>query len=65
MENAPEYRDADVLREECFYGAFKRSLRLPTKVQQDKIDARFKNGILLVRMPKSESAKPKQIAINA
>jgi HSP20 family protein len=63
--NAPEYSDANVLREECDYGEFKRSLRIPAKVQHDKIEANLKNGILLVRLPKSEEAKPKHIAINA
>jgi len=63
--NAPEYSDANVLREESEYGEFKRSLRIQTKVQNDKIEATLKNGILLVRMPKSEDAKPKHIAINA
>jgi len=62
---APEYPDAGVLREESVYGAFKRSVRIPIKVRNDKVEATLKNGILLIRMPKSEEAKPKQIAINA
>ncbi|MDB5104993.1 MAG: Hsp20/alpha crystallin family protein [Fibrobacteres bacterium] len=62
---APLYRNASVLREECDYGEFKRSLRIPSRVQNDRIEAQLKNGILLVSMPKSEEAKPKQISINA
>lgn len=62
---APDYPDAGVLREESFYGDFKRSVRIPAKVKHDSIEANLKNGILLVRMPKSEETKPRQIAINA
>jgi HSP20 family protein len=62
---APQYQNANVLREECAYGEFKRSLRIDTRVQNDKIEAQLKNGILLVRMPKSDEAKPKQITIQA
>ncbi|HKP94729.1 MAG TPA: Hsp20/alpha crystallin family protein [Fibrobacteria bacterium] len=62
---APDHADAQVLREESAYGGFKRSVRIPTRVQHDKIEASLKNGILLVKMPKSEDAKPKHIAINA
>jgi HSP20 family protein len=62
---APEYPDANVLREECAYAEFKRSLRIQSKVQHDKIEANLRNGILLVRMPKSEETKPKHVAINA
>lgn len=62
---APDYPDSGILREECDYGEFRRSVRIPTRVQNDKIEANLKNGILLVRMPKAEEAKPKHIAINA
>lgn len=61
----PGYADASVLREECVYGEFKRSLRMPFRIQNDGIEASYKNGILLMKMPKAEEAKPKRIAINA
>lgn len=63
--DAPEKGDADILREESLYGEFRRSLRLPFKVKQDSIQAECKNGILTVRMPKTEESKPRHIAINA
>jgi len=41
------------------YGAFSRSFNLPTDVQTDKAKASFKNGVLEVRIPKTEEAKKK------
>jgi HSP20 family protein len=45
------------------YGAFRRAVALPMDVQADKIKASFKNGILEVRLPKTEKAKAKEIKI--
>jgi HSP20 family protein len=45
------------------YGAFLRSVELPKEVQADKIKASFKNGILEVRLPKTEEAKTKEIKV--
>jgi HSP20 family protein len=45
------------------YGAFFRTLELPSTVQADKIKASFKNGVLEVRLPKTEEAKSKEIKI--
>jgi HSP20 family protein len=61
--SAPE--GAEVLRQECAAGEFRRNLRLPASVKNDAAEARFKDGILLVTIPKSEAAKPRQIAISA
>jgi len=41
------------------YGTFSRSLVLPTEVQEDKIDASFKKGILTIRLPKLPVAESK------
>jgi len=60
-----DFGDAAVLRTERFAGEFRRTLRIPFKVRNEKIEASLKNGILLVRMPKMEEAKPKRIAIHA
>jgi HSP20 family protein len=45
------------------YGAFLRSVDLPGEVQADKVKASFKNGVLEIRMPKTEEAKTKEIKI--
>jgi HSP20 family protein len=50
-------------RMERSYGSFQRSFTLPTTVKSDKIDASFKDGVLSIRLPKSEEAKPKLIEV--
>jgi HSP20 family protein len=50
-------------RRERTYGAFSRSFTLPSIIEQDKVTAEFKDGILQVSLPKKEETKPKQIAI--
>jgi HSP20 family protein len=46
--------------EERSYGSFSRSFQLPSEVQTDKAEAKFKDGILEVRIPKTEEAKSKE-----
>ena len=43
---------------------FDRSIKLPFRIQGDKIQADFQNGLLMVILPRAESDKPKQIVIN-
>ena len=52
-------------RQEIRYGAFARSIPLPTKVDFDKTEAVFEEGILTVTMPKAEEVKPKTIKVKA
>ncbi|PWB80804.1 MAG: molecular chaperone [Candidatus Methylomirabilota bacterium] len=59
-----EVKEENYLRIERSYGAFQRAFTLPTDVQQDKIKAVFKDGVLEVTMPKAEEAKPKQVKID-
>lgn len=48
-------------------GAFSRSIRLPEYVDGEKIEATYANGVLSVRVPKSQGALPRKInvAVNA
>jgi len=52
------------LRIERAYGAFQRSFTLPATIQQEKVQAIFRNGVLDLLLPKAEEAKPKKIAID-
>lgn len=50
-------------RMERFYGTFTRSFTLPATVDAANISASYKDGVLTVRLPQREEARPKQIAI--
>jgi HSP20 family protein len=50
-------------RQEFRYGAFSRIIPLPTTVQADKAQARMKDGVLEITIPKSEEAKVKEISV--
>jgi HSP20 family protein len=45
------------------YGTFYRSLPLPLGVEPDKIDARYRNGVLELHLPKGEKGRGKRIAV--
>jgi HSP20 family protein len=51
------------LRVERGYGGFSRSFTLPPSVDASKISAEFKDGLLEVKLPKLEQAKPKEVQI--
>lgn len=42
---------------ECSYGSFYRAIPLPCEIEADKAEARYKHGMLRVRLPKSEAGK--------
>ena len=50
----------DYQRLERSYGSFRRSFTLPVEVQNEKAAAKFKDGVLEIRVPKSEEAKKKE-----
>ena len=58
-----EVKEKNYFRSERSYGSFVRTLQLPTDVQTDKVKAAFKNGILEIRLPKTEEAKRKEIKV--
>jgi HSP20 family protein len=58
-----EVKEENYYRSERSYGSFVRTLELPTEVYTDKVKATFKNGVLEVRVPKTEEAKTKEIKV--
>ncbi|NBJ09302.1 Hsp20/alpha crystallin family protein [Microvirga arsenatis] len=65
-EKKSEVEDKERAFSERTYGRFERRIPLPWEVQEDKIDAAFRNGVLTVTLPKSAESRPqvKRIAIN-
>jgi HSP20 family protein len=60
-----EYKadDAEFLMNELPSGSFTRSLRLPTVIDAEHVEAHITDGVLNLHLPKAESAKPKKIKI--
>ena len=46
-------------------GSFTRTLRLPAPIDAEHVEADVTDGVLTLRLPKAESARPKQIKINS
>jgi HSP20 family protein len=59
-----EVKEEDYYHIERSFGKFQRSLELPSTVDASAVKATYKNGILEIRLPKKEEAKPKQIKID-
>ena len=53
-----------MFRSEFRYGRFERVIPLPSRIQNDKVQAEFKNGILNLTLPKLEEEKHKVVKIN-
>jgi HSP20 family protein len=51
-------------RREREAGKFSRVIGLPGEIDADGVDARVENGVLMVKIAKSEAAKPKQITVH-
>ena len=64
-----ETKQANETKEKAYHireqrwGAFERSIILPTEVVADKAKADFENGVLTITLPKAEEVKPKTISI--
>jgi HSP20 family protein len=58
-------REDNYHRVERAYGPFQRSFVLPTMVDREKVQATYHEGVLELRLPKLESAKPRRIAIQS
>src|SRR5258708_32140287 len=59
-----EAKEENYYHVERAYGSFMRSVSLPSSVDPDKAEAEYKDGVLILTMPKREEAKPKTVKIN-
>jgi HSP20 family protein len=59
-----EVKEGSYHRTERVYGTFQRSFMLPTTVDQEKVRAAYKDGVLELRLPKVQAAQPKRIAVS-
>jgi HSP20 family protein len=59
----PELKDEELIVRERFGGEFSRSFELPDDVDGERIEASYKNGLLQVRLPRSQKAEEKRIKI--
>jgi HSP20 family protein len=50
-------------RQERGFGAFERVLTLPVAVEPDRVEARFEQGVLHIKLPKTARAKPRRIKV--
>lgn len=62
-EREEEERRDDYYRHELSYGDFTRTLELPAEVDGSKVEAKMKDGILEIRLPKVEQAKPREVKV--
>ncbi len=64
-ERKKEFKEEDenYLRIERAYGKFQRAFELSEPIDSKKIEANYKNGVLEIKLPKKEEAKPKEISV--
>ena len=62
-----EYKpdDSQYLMRELPQGKFQRTLRMPVAIQAEQVEANIVDGVLNLRLPKAESARPKKIKVIA
>ena len=56
--------DAEYYRRERFDGDFRRVITLPDDVDPDKVEAKYRNGVLQVTVQRREANRPRQITVN-
>jgi HSP20 family protein len=62
-KNRAKVKHDDYFYQECYWGSFSRSVILPIDVDAENAEAELKDGVLIVKLPKSEKVKSKKIPI--
>ena len=65
IEGEYKLNEGQYLLQELPHGSFKRTLRLPTVIDADHVEAKITDGVLTLKLPKAESARPKKINITS
>ena len=52
-----EVEEEDFFYQECYWGAFSRSIILPVEVKAEEVEASLKNGVLTIKLPKAKKSK--------
>ena len=60
---APVEKDVNYYRKERFDGAFRRVITLPEDVDPDRVEARYRDGVLQINVKRREEARPRQIEV--
>ncbi len=62
-EHEEKIEEKNYFYQECYWGNFSRSIILPCEVRVDKISAKLKNGVLIVKLPKAKTEKKVAIRV--
>ncbi len=63
QRKAPTSEEGSFHRRECVRGSFSRSIQIPTESDLSRAEASYKHGLLTIRIPKREGAKPRKIDV--
>jgi HSP20 family protein len=62
--NVEVNESADYYRRERFNGDFRRAISLPDDLDPERVDAKYRDGVLQITIPRRESARRRQITVN-
>lgn len=65
VKKEEEVKREDYYCRERAFGSYSRTISLPTEVDKEKINAKFKDGVLEISMPKKPEMQPREITIEA
>jgi HSP20 family protein len=57
--------DEDYFYQECYWGTFSRSIILPVEIDSDRAEAKIKNGVLTIRIPKANTAMTRKLKVKS
>jgi HSP20 family protein len=60
---APVEKDVEYYRKERYDGAFRRAITLPDDVDPERVEARYRDGVLQIHIQRREAARPRQIEV--